>query len=181
MTVTLLPQSRPLTRADLETMPDDGHRYELIDGALLVTPAPSRRHQLVSAHLHVLLATSAGGGLRVLAAPTDVVLAEDTVVQPDLLVVDADNYADEERPLRPLLAVEILSPSTRRIDLALRRSRYESAAIPAYWVVDPDVPEIVAWEWQDGEYVEIGRAAGAETLSVSKPFTVDIVPARLLD
>lgn len=54
VTVTLVPQSRPLTRTDLASMPDDGHRYELIDGALVVTPSPSRRHQLTSAHLHAL-------------------------------------------------------------------------------------------------------------------------------
>jgi Uma2 family endonuclease len=181
VTMTLLPQSRPLTRADLESMPDDGHRYELVDGALLVTPAPSLRHQLVSSRLHVRLADAATDGLLVLAAPTDVVLAEDTVVQPDLLVVRRRDIDDPSVPVSPLLAVEILSPSTRRIDLALKHSRYEAAAIPAYWVVDPEVPEIIAWQWRDGEYAEAGRASGDAVLSITQPFAVDIVPERLLD
>lgn len=181
VTVTLLPQSRPLTRADLETMPDDGHRYELVDGALLVTPAPSLRQQLVSSRLHVLLANAATPGLLVLSAPTDVVLAEDTVMQPDLIVVERAGFDDPSTPLRPLLAVEILSPSTRRIDLTLKRSRFEAAGIPSYWVVDPDVPEIIAWDLADGKYAEAGRATGESPLSIARPFHVDVVPARLLD
>lgn len=119
--------------------------------------------------------------LRVIAAPTDVVLADDSVVQPDLLVVDRDEFADESTAFAPMLAVEILSPSTRRIDLALKRSRYEAAAIPAYWVVDPDAPEIIAWELRDDEYVEVGRAAGPTTLTLTRPFPIEIVPDRLLD
>jgi Uma2 family endonuclease len=179
--MTLLPRSRPLTRADLEAMPDDGHRYELVDGALLVTPAPSRRHQLASSRLHVCLANAAPSRLLVIAAPTDVVLADDTVVQPDLCVVERRRFEDSSRALRPVLAIEILSPSTRRIDLALKRSRYEAAAIPAYWVVDPDTPEITAWELRAGEYVDVGHASGAETLTMTDPIEVAIVAARLLD
>ncbi len=57
-TVTTLPRSRPLTRADLDAMPDDGHRYELIDGALIVTPAPSVGHQFSVGRLHLLLAAA---------------------------------------------------------------------------------------------------------------------------
>jgi Uma2 family endonuclease len=181
VTMTLLPRSRPLTRADLDAIPDDGHRYELVDGSLLVTPSPSRAHQLVSSRLHVWLVGAVGDALLVVAAPTDLVLAEDTVVQPDLLVVDRHGFEDSARPLRPVLAVEILSPSTRRIDLALKRSRYEAAAIPAYWVVDPDTPEIIAWQWRNGEYVEAARATFEETLRVSDLFDVELVPARLLD
>ena len=116
-TVTTLPRGRPLTAADLESMPDDGHRYELVDGTLVVTPAPSTRHQLVSSNLHVLLAGSCPPHLRVLAAPTDVRLADDTVLQPDLLVVPREALDRETRSLSGvLLAVEILSPSTRHVE-----------------------------------------------------------------
>ena len=93
-TVTTLPRGRPLTAADLETMPDDGHRYELIDGTLVVTPAPLMRHQLVSSNLHLLLGGSCPPDLRVLAAPTDVRFAADTVLQPDL----AGGVARSARP-----------------------------------------------------------------------------------
>jgi hypothetical protein len=87
-----LPYSRALTRADLDDTPDHGHRFELIDGALLVTPAPAPRHQFGSAALPLLLAAACPAELRVLSALVDVVLAEDTVVQPDLLVARRTDF-----------------------------------------------------------------------------------------
>lgn len=81
--MTLLPRSRPLTRADLDAIPDDGHRYELLDGVLLVTPAPSLEHQRVARELFLLLHAACPEGLEVLFAPFDVVLADDTVLQPE--------------------------------------------------------------------------------------------------
>ncbi len=85
-TVTTLPRGRAFTRADLDAMPDDGRRYELIDGSLVVTPAPLRRHQRAVGNLHLLLRHACPPELEVLLAPFDVVLAVNTVVQPDLLV-----------------------------------------------------------------------------------------------
>ena len=75
--VTTLPWSRPLTRADLETMPDDGHRYELLDGTLLVSPAPSPRHQRAVLGVRDALLVARPAHLRVYVAPLDVVLADD--------------------------------------------------------------------------------------------------------
>jgi hypothetical protein len=83
--VTTLPRGRPLTRADLERIPDDGHRYELVDGTLVVTPAPSWRPQRVSGRLQPP-AAQCPDELEVLYAPLDLTLAESTVRQPDLLV-----------------------------------------------------------------------------------------------
>ena len=180
-TVTTLPRGRPLTAADLDAMPDDGHRYELVDGTLVVTPSPSTRHQLVSSNLHVLLAGRCPPELRVLAAPTDVRLADDTVLQPDLLVVSRDTLDHETRSLpHVLLAVEILSPSTRHVDLSLKRARYEAAGCPAYWVVDPDALELVAWEWRDGAFVEVARVVGDDPYTATVPFDLEVVPADLV-
>ncbi|HEX2894675.1 MAG TPA: hypothetical protein VHO29_11810 [Marmoricola sp.] len=81
-TVATLPRSRALKVADLESMPDDGHRYELIDGSLVVTPAPSVRHQVVSMALTRALLAHVPDDLQLLSAPIDVHLAEDTGVQP---------------------------------------------------------------------------------------------------
>ena len=108
-----LPFGRPLVRADLERLPDDGHRYELIDGVLIVSPAPRIPHQDVAGNLHVLLRATCPQELKVLFAPVDVVLAEDTVLQPDLLVAPREQFSRTELPGPPLLAVEVLSPSTR--------------------------------------------------------------------
>ncbi len=179
--VTTLPHGRPLTAADLDTMPDDGHRYELVDGALVVTPSPSLRHQLVSGRLHSLLDRHCPAGLLVLAAPTDVRLADDTVLQPDLLVVPRDTFDRETQSLPGvLLAVEILSPSTRHVDLSLKRARYERADCPAYWVVDPDALELTAWQLHDGAYVEVAHVLTDEVFTTTQPFPVDVVPAQLV-
>ncbi|HZO64390.1 MAG TPA: Uma2 family endonuclease [Kribbellaceae bacterium] len=175
-----LPRSRPLTRADLDTMPDDGHRYELIDGVLVVTPAPSNVHQTVSVHLVVLLSSACPPDLKLLHAPFDVALAEDTVMQPDLLVARRVDFTTRDVPVAPLLAVEILSPSTRRFDLVLKRSRLEAAGCASYWVVDPDRPSLVAWELRDRVYVEVANVSGDEVFRATRPFEVAITPADLI-
>jgi Uma2 family endonuclease len=179
--VTLLPRGRPLTRDDLERMPDDGHRYELIDGTLVVTPAPSPRHQTVVAGLHLVLAQACPSHLRVLFAPLDVVLAVDTVVEPDLLVARKSDFTQRDLPVAPLLAVEVLSPSTRLFDLNLKRARYERAGCPSYWVVDLDPPSMRVWQLADGEYDEVAFVKGAEPFAAASPFAVNVVPDALLD
>ena len=96
--MTVLPRSRPLTRADLVSMPDDGHRYELIDGVLVVAPAPGIRHQAVLAELYHLLRQQCPAGLTVLFAPLAVALAEDTELQPDLPVGATADFTSRELP-----------------------------------------------------------------------------------
>jgi Uma2 family endonuclease len=179
--VTTLPRSRPLTRADLEAMPDDGHRYELIDGALIVTPAPSLSHQRVLAALYRLLHHACPAELEVLFAPFDVALADDTLVEPDLLVARRCDLTERELPTAPVLAVEVLSPSTRRIDLTLKRDRYREAGCASYWVIDPAGPEVTAWELRGGEYVLVTRAAGTARCEVRSPFALSFTPAQLAD
>lgn len=178
--VTTLPRGRAYTRADLETMPDDGRRYEIVDGALLVTPSPSLLHQAVSSNLIRVLQSSAPATLRVLHAPLDLVIDEATVLQSDLLVVPSADLHRPEQPLRPLLVVEILSPASRRVDLTLKRSRYEAAGIASYWVVDPDVPSLTAWQFRDVRYVDAAHAEGAGTYDATVPFAVRLCPAELL-
>jgi Uma2 family endonuclease len=179
--VTTLPRGRPFTIADLATMPDDGHRYELIEGALIVTPAPSVRHQIVSLNLAVLLRNACPPHLRVLTAPLDVVLGDDTAVQPDLLVAARKDFAEKNLPTAPLLAVEVLSPSTHLVDLNLKKAAFEQAGVAAYWVVDPLVPRLVAWELQDGAFAQVAVVAADEAWTAQLPYAVTVVPAALLD
>lgn len=176
-----LPFGRPLGRAELESMPDDGHRYELIDGSLVVTPSPAPDHQGALGELYLRLRTVCPPNLKVYVAPFDVELAKDTIVQPDLLVTRRSDVTRRGIAVSPLLAVEILSPSTRHLDLMSKRSRYEAAGCLSYWVVDPREPSILVWELRNGAYVEVGRASGEESLSLTSPFPVTVVPARLLD
>ena len=177
--VTTLPR-RPLTVDDLELMPDDGHRYELIDGTLIVSPSPSLRHQIVHANLMELLLRACPENLRVLSAPLDVVLADDTSVQPDLLVVPRDLPGPKVRQA-PVLAVEVVSPSSRLIDLNLKRARYERAGVPSYWVVDPDELRLVAWELRDAAYVEVAAVSDDVAWTAERPFRVTVNPHQLAD
>ena len=178
-TVTTLPFSRPFTRADLELMPDDGHRYELIDGTLVVSPAPSFAHQRAVANLYVLLDHACPPDLVVMLAPFAVGLADDTEVQPDLLVAPRSQFTAKDLPGPPLLAVEVLSPSTRRVDLLLKRDRLQAAGVPSYWLVDPDEPALTALELVVGSYVEVARVAGDQAWTATQPFAVTVVPSTL--
>lgn len=179
--VTTLPRSRAMTRSDLEAMPDNGHRYELIDGTLIVSPAPSTRHQTIVLELVLLLRNACPPELKVLCAPYDVVLAEDSVLQPDILVGRRTEFTAAELPAPPVLAGEVLSPSTRRVDLTLKRSRYEAAGCPSFWVVDPAGPTVTAWALQAGRYVEVAHVAAEEEFRTTAPYPLTIVPALLLD
>ena len=178
------PRGRAFTGHDLEAMPDDGNRYELIDGALVVTPAPSRRHQVVSSRLQRALDAACPDDLLVLSAPIDFVIADDTTLQPDLVVVEVAVARDERAPLRPHLVVEILSPSTRLLDLHVKRERYASAGVPSYWIVDPGLadaePSIVVFDLLDEQYVESAAAVGAATLTTTAPLHLTLAPTSLV-
>jgi Uma2 family endonuclease len=138
--------------------PEDGCRYELLDGELLVTPAPKLRHQAVVGELYERLqqyARQYGLG-RAIVAPLDVIVAEDTVLEPDVLLVSNRSPARrEEDPTVPelLLAVEVLSPSSRDNDLRRKRLRLQQAGLVSYWVADPDARTITTWSAQapDGQ------------------------------
>ena len=173
-----LPWGRPLTVQDLETMPDDGHRYELIDGTLIVTPAPSWPHQGVQVRLTTWLYERCPADLRVVAAPFEVQLAMDTAVQPDLIVTRFADLTRKNLPVPPLLAVEIRSPSTALIDRNLKRATYERFGIPSYWLVDPGPkePALTVLELESGAYVERAIVAGEDSVDVTAPFEVRLSP-----
>ena len=119
-TVPTVPVRRVWTRHERDALPDDGNRYELIDGVLIVSPAPQWRHQRASMRLSVVLIGAVPAELEVLAAPFDVTLSDDTVMEPDLLVAPVAALAQRGLDGAPLLAVEIASPSSRRDHSASR-------------------------------------------------------------
>ncbi len=176
-----LPWGVALTYDDLQNIPEDGHRYELLDGTLLVTPSPNFAHQNCVLSLAVLLRNAAPDGLTVVIAPFDWLIGPWTSFEPDVLVARRADIGERNLSRPPLLAVEVLSPSTRRIDLVLKRDAYAAAGVPSYWIVDPDVPSVTALRLEDGVYVEEEAAAGEEPFISSSPFPVTVVPARLLD
>lgn len=131
-----------LTLADLEAMPDDGRRYELIGGAIVMTPTPGPTHQLVSARLQRLLEAALPDGHVVFDAPIDLDLPGEQRVQPDLVVLPWSSVGDKRLSLPVLLVVEIVSGGSRTQDTVTKRAVYASAGIPAYWMVDLDNDEI---------------------------------------
>lgn len=176
-----LPWGAPLTRDDLLEMPDDGHRYEIVDGTLLVTPSPGYRHQAAATELLVVLHGAIGSELVVLAAPFDFVVNPTTVLRPDLLVARrADVGPQGLEQGTPILVVEIVSPSSRLTDLGTKRLAYQAASVPAYWVVDPEEPSLTVFRRQDGAYVEDASVVGDAAYRTEWPFAVEVGPARLV-
>ena len=179
-TVTTVHQrGAAFTRADLDAMPDDGRRHELIDGVLVVTPSPGFSHQLVVGELHLLLRQACPPDLYVLLSPFDVALGDDTVLVPDLLVAPSAEFTARDLPTAPMLAIEVFSPSTRRVDATLKRARLEAAGCPSYWLVDPEVPSLLALELVDGAYVEVAHVVGEQTWQATSPFPVTVQPSAL--
>ncbi len=152
--MTVLPRDHPWTVADLDLLPDDGLRYELVDGTLLVSAAPSKQHQRVLGNLHVLLRASCPPELEVFLAPTDYQPTDTRSLQPDLLVVTREDPGVKAVTTPLALAVEVLLPSSRSVDLVLKRELYQQAGVACYWVVDPDELTVRAWVLQDGVLVE---------------------------
>lgn len=180
--MTTMPRaSKGLTVADLESFPDDGWRYELLDGTLLVSAAPSVAHQRASIRLTLLLAPACPPHLELLTAPLDVTLDDTTQLQPDLLVAPRQQFTAKNLPGAPLLALEILSPSTRLIDLNLKKARYEQAGCASYWVVDPLEPRLTAWELVDGAYAQVADVTGDESWTAAAPYAVTITPSSFVD
>ena len=105
-----------------------------------------------------------------------------TELQPDVLVARQADFTDRDLSTAPLLAVEVLSPSTRLIDLTLKKAAYERMGTASFWVVDPRVPEIRAFELdpQAPEYRDVARVAGDDEFVASQPFPVRFRPAELL-
>jgi Uma2 family endonuclease len=132
---------RKLDYDDYLRLPDDGKRYEILDGELYVTPAPSPLHQRVSKRLQRKLEDyfEARGLGEVFNAPIDMILGRHDVAQPDILVVtNPSQISGRGIEGAPLLVVEVLSPSTRRHDREVKMRRYAALAIPHYWIVDPE-------------------------------------------
>jgi Uma2 family endonuclease len=177
--------SEGFTRADLDAMydqrPDDRRRYELIGGAIVVTPSPRPVHQVVSGNLHLLLRAACPADLVVLYAPLDVVLAENTVVQPDLLVSERADLGEKDVAAAPLLVVEILSPSTRLIDLRVKLEHYQRAGCAAYWIVDPVALTVTVLENGEGGFVHVATVTREQARDVTVPFPVTVSPGSLLD
>ncbi len=162
------PVRRKLVYSDYLAVPEDGKRYELLQGDLWVTPAPSSTHQRIARDLVLhLIEYFHGRGLgEVLFPPIDVILSERDVAQPDILIV-SDPTQVSERGIEgaPLLVVEILSPSTRERDRTIKAQRYACAGVRHYWLVDPEEKRVECLRAKDGGYELVAAAAGEQALT----------------
>ena len=164
-------ESGAFTIDDLDNMPDDGRRRELIDGSVTVSPTSSGRHQLVMAELQFRLRQAMPAGLAIVQAPYDWVVNESTVVQPDLLVVRREALLQRLVEV-PLLVAEVRSPSSIRVDATLKRRIYADAGVASYWLVDPDEPAVEVLTLGESGYSVTTAARGDEVLEVVEPFAV---------
>ena len=165
----------------LDALPDDGQRYEIIDGELFVTPAPGYPHQFVLGELHARMHAYLHGHSvgRVLFSPADI-RREDRArnrVQPDLFV---HRLTDGVRPPYPfaltdlLLAVEVASPSNARYDYHTKRELYLAAGVPEYWVVSADARNISRWQGRDDPGEVLSRVIEWHPAGMAEPLVFDI-------
>lgn len=164
------PRAVHLTVREYDALPDDGQRYEILDGRLDMTPAPSEQHQDVAGNLFLLLklwvrARSLG---RVIIAPFDVVLAFDGVVQPDLLYISKERASilNGKRAVgAPELVVEIFHHAGALKDTEVKRQLYARHGVNEYWQVDLDRKSIRVFELTETGYEEHCKAIEGETAS----------------
>lgn len=146
--------ARRWTREEVIALPDDGNRYELVDGELLVSPSPRARHQFaVSAFNDRIKAYCRAHRLgAVLFSPADLDLRSGQLLQPDLFMIatpDGRPFGEWPDAGIPALVVEVLSPSTARFDRVTKRRRYQRSGVAIYWIVDVDARLVEVWRPTD--------------------------------
>lgn len=170
---------RRYTIADLNDLPEDGRRFELADGVLLVSPMARRTHQWGCTTLGDALKAACPPELVVFPIPINVDDPDATHFEPDLTVVRREFRFVENGDL-PLLAVEVRSPSTAGRDAVLKRREYARLGIVSYWLFDVAVPSLRILELVGDEYVERAYVQADERVTVTLPFPVTLVPAALM-
>jgi Uma2 family endonuclease len=162
----------------------EGVRYEAVGGRAVMMSAPSFEHQKVLGRLYTVLERALPASLVVLMAPYDWVLWQVpslTLRQPDLVVVPDDMPSELRRTTPPVMVVEVLSPTTRAVDLRDKRAEYARAGAGHYWVVDIDAPAVQALALDGtGGYRTVAEAKGDDILTVTDPFPVTVSPADLV-
>jgi len=120
--------------------------------------------------------------MRVLAAPFAVRPDKFNEVQPDVLVARYGDLTEDDLPRAPLLAVEVISPTSRLRDASLKKAVYARLGTPSYWLVDPrpDKPSLTVFELSGGEYAEAGQVSGDQPWDATRPFPGRVIPAALV-
>lgn len=172
---------RCLDLEDLFATRDDGNRYEILDGALVMTPPPGTAHQTVAGRLFVILDQAARAcGLRAFFAPLAWRIGPGQVPEPDLMVVSPEAVTPRAIEQPPRLVVEILSPTGHGRDLSEKRRIYAEGGAPWYWLVEPDVASLTVLRLAGQAYDEEALVEGATAYVTKDPSSVRVVPAELI-
>jgi Uma2 family endonuclease len=177
-------EDRPMTVKDMANMPDDGNRYELDEGMLIVSPAPYNNHQIVTDNLYFILRVARSAEFIVVTGP-GINLSELQHRIPDVAVIRKEGFevgrVFESRP--PVLAIEVASERTKLYDRTRKKTVYEQYGVEFYWIVNPDLarPDITAFSLVDGKYQQNGYAVGGQKFVTEVPFPVSFAPAQLLE
>lgn len=167
-----------LTYDDYAAIPSDGRIYQIVDGEVYVTPAPSPLHQRASKRLQRQLEAyfEESGQAEVFNAPIDVILTNHDVTQPDLVVVEASSITKRGIEAPPLLVVEVLSPSTESFDRQVKARRFAALGVPNYWMLDPDTRRLECFRNDGGTYVLSVTAEREERLAIPEfpGLTIDL-------
>ena len=163
-----------LTYDDYAALPDDGRRYELHEGRLWLMLAPSPQHQTVIVNLILILTPHVRARRlgEIYVSPIDCIMSNITVVQPDIVYVDAEHlWSISRRGIEraATLALEVLSPSTAAVDRRTKPQLYAKHGVPYYWIVDLNARLIEAYRLSEGRYEPGGRLEGTSP-AVLPPF-----------
>ena len=169
---------RLLTYEDFLTLPDDGVRREIVEGEVLVTPSPNVRHQTLVLRLAYALENHLRehGGGRGFVSPLDVRLSEHDIVEPDVILVADDRVGiikDKYLLGSPSLLIEVVSDP--RTDRVRKRDLYARAAVPEYWIVDPDADRVEVYRLEGSAYPKPTILEPGETL------TTEMLPGLRID
>lgn len=174
-----LPAHQLLVRTyrDLATMPEDGNRYELIGGEIVMSPAPRVKHQTAVLEFAQRLNAHAREHTlgRVVISPVDVRFDAYNEVQPDIVFVRAGRLSIVGRDLIegvPDVTVEVLSPSNRQQDLLRKAALYASFGVPEYWILDPENDSVTLFALVEGQYVTVPNVDGVSRSTVINGFEI---------
>ena len=172
---------RPFTTDELDRMPDDGRRYELLDGVLAVSHRPGPVQQVVATRLAAALLVACPQNMLVIPEPV-VQLSRTAELAPDIAVARREQAGGAKLTEPPLLIVEIRSPGAVLIDLDRRKAAYQAFGVRSYWIVIPDTrrPGLSALGLAGGRYEQVAHAVGNEAFRARQPFPVEVVPGRLV-